>query len=110
MIKYEKNINMLQIMIMFLNSISANYPDTHGGVDMCIVADLNGAWINYNCDHLMAFVCEVVAGFEQPTTAPPPTDAPDIDCHDGETDGWIRRPGTSLWHLLSLALSSLMPS
>ena len=81
------------IEIIFSNTISVNYPDTHQGVDMCVVAELNGAWVNYNCDHLMGFVCEVVAGFEQPTTAPPPTDAPDIDCHDGETDGWIRRPG-----------------
>ena len=71
----------------------AHYPDSHGGVDSCVIVQIGGSWVNYHCEHLMAFICEVVAGIEQPTTAAPPTDAPDVGCHDGEADGWIRRPG-----------------
>jgi len=62
-------------------------------VDLCILAKPTGLWANYHCDHQMGFICEMPAGFEAPTTLDPPTDAPDIDCHDGQSDGWIRRPG-----------------
>jgi hypothetical protein len=41
----------------------------------------------------MGYICEVVAGLEEPTTLAPPTDAPDVDCQEGQSDGWIRRPG-----------------
>jgi len=57
------------------------------------VSKSGGLWITYHCDLLVGFVCEAVAGFEPPTTLAPPTDAPDVDCHDGESDGWLRRPG-----------------
>ena len=76
--------------------ISADYPNSHDGVDTCVVTQPSGAWSNYHCDHLMkGFICEVVAGIEQPTTAPTPTDSPDIDCNEGQTDGWIRMPGNT---------------
>ena len=75
--------------------MSADYPNSHDGVDRCVLfdADIEGYWRNYHCDHAIGFICEVVAGVEQPTTVEPPTDAPDINCHGDESDGWIQRPG-----------------
>ena len=89
---------------MTIFDISEGYPNSHDKKDICVMAGLNGAWVNYNCDHLLGYVCEVVAGIEQPTTLSPPTDAPDVDCHE-QPDGWIQRPGKKftiaiLWSIL----------
>jgi hypothetical protein len=82
--KYLKNHNIVPRLNLFTN-------DSH--IEMKRPLQNNGAWINYNCDHVMSVVCETVAGIEPPTTAPPPTDTPDVECHEGQSDGWIKRPG-----------------
>ena len=37
-------------------------------------------WENKNCEMLLPFVCEVLAGDEAPTTLEPPTQPPLIPC------------------------------
>ena len=37
-------------------------------------------WENKNCEMLLPFVCEVLAGIEAPTTLEPPTQPPLIPC------------------------------
>jgi hypothetical protein len=52
----KKQLSILEFPNIFrflLFGFPVDSPDSHGGVDSCVIAQLGGSWVNYHCEHLV---------------------------------------------------------